>query len=92
MSRKKSSNLKSLFAKITAYGLGYLIGVFIVCFPTVLVLIGISWIGFDFNWSSWSTYAGIMVLAVGQLAIKMVLSDVREGGKVIDAIFTFPKK
>lgn len=75
-----------------AHALSIAVTMLIVCFPTVLVLVGMNLIGFDFDWASWSTYAGIVVLAVGQLAIKLVLSDVRDNGKVFEAIFTFPKK
>ncbi|WP_192035316.1 hypothetical protein [Halomonas sp. YLGW01] len=48
-------------------------------------------IGFEYDWNVWTTYAGIAVLALGQLGIKLLLSDVR-GGNLFERIFFFPKR
>ena len=69
----------------------YLLTAIIVCFPTVLFIVGIGMLGFKYDWSSWITYAGVMVLAVAQLGIKLLLSNFRDA-TLFERIFTFPKR
>lgn len=86
-----ASSPLSLAAQIALRCVGYALTLFVVCFPTLLLLIGIGMLGFEYDWHSLTTYGGIIVMALLQLSIRLLLSDVRDT-TFLERIFTFPKR
>lgn len=90
--REKSKAIKQDIARLVVKILGGSIAAMLICFPTLLLIIGMAMLGISYDWMEWKTYAGVVVLAIGQLVTRMAMSDVKDGKGIIEGIFTFPKK
>ena len=84
--RRRGLRRRVLPTIVGAIGLGL-----VVVFPTLLICAGVALLGYDYDWWSWRTYAGITVLALTLLVSKMLRSDSRNGA-LLEAIFRFPKR
>lgn len=81
----------SFAAQIALRGVGYAVTLFVVCFPTLLLLVGIGMLGVDYDWGSLATYGGILIVALLQLGVRLLSSDDSDTA-VYERIFTFPKR